>query len=236
MSSDGFLSAVPTSPNSVDTHRLPSWKPVCGSRPLSSQELPRMSRGGVGPAGDGAGDSAGEASGDAPAEAAGEAAGDALGAGSGRQPRAHDPSPVAAAAPDCAGVGCAGADCAGAGCAGADCAGADCASSGGAWPSPQMLWTPCRSTSSAAQPQPLRPGRQLLGRLPGAPRGLVVVARPDRRPRSGAGHRPPPRRSRGRGGGGDGARQEASSCKDREDGSPDGEAAPGRHDPPAASG
>src|SRR3954454_20377174 len=42
MSRDGFLSAVPTSPNSVLTQQLPSWKPVCGASGLPWQVFPRI--------------------------------------------------------------------------------------------------------------------------------------------------------------------------------------------------
>src|SRR4051794_39497522 len=44
ISSDGLFSATPTSPNSVETQRLPFWKPSCGSSWLSSQLLVRMPR------------------------------------------------------------------------------------------------------------------------------------------------------------------------------------------------
>jgi hypothetical protein len=40
----GFFSCGPTSPNAVDTHRLPVWKPSCGSNVLSLQSLARISR------------------------------------------------------------------------------------------------------------------------------------------------------------------------------------------------
>src|SRR3954463_14668778 len=80
MSSDGFLSAVPTSPNSVLTQRLPSWKPVCAASFVPWQVLPRIcSRGAT----DGAGDAAGESVGDAAGESAGDAAGESAGDGAG---------------------------------------------------------------------------------------------------------------------------------------------------------
>src|SRR4051812_6254502 len=70
MSRDGFLSAVPTSPNSVLTQRLPSWKPLCGASGLPWQVFPRIcSTGGgdgdgvAGADGGGLGAPGGEASG-----------------------------------------------------------------------------------------------------------------------------------------------------------------------------
>jgi hypothetical protein len=45
ISSDGLLAATPTSPNSVETHRSPIWKPSCGGRELVSQLFVRISRG-----------------------------------------------------------------------------------------------------------------------------------------------------------------------------------------------
>jgi hypothetical protein len=53
ISSDGLFAAEPTSPNSVETHRSPFWKPSCGASVLVSQLLVRTPRpapgGGVAP-------------------------------------------------------------------------------------------------------------------------------------------------------------------------------------------
>src|SRR3954451_5442122 len=58
MRRDGFLPAVPPSPNSVLTQRLQSWKPLCGASGLPWQVFPRIcSTGGVG--GDGGAETCG---------------------------------------------------------------------------------------------------------------------------------------------------------------------------------
>src|SRR4051812_33720633 len=44
ISSVGLFAATPTSPNAVETQRLPSWKPVCGVSWLFEQSLARTPR------------------------------------------------------------------------------------------------------------------------------------------------------------------------------------------------
>jgi hypothetical protein len=42
MRSEALLPALATSPNSVETQRLPSWKPLCASRSLSTHVSVRI--------------------------------------------------------------------------------------------------------------------------------------------------------------------------------------------------